>query len=91
MGWHLAGFTCESRKSDRAPNFTDGGLAWAKSAAQLVAGKFGVDRIDRARLDAWLNDQKRTTYIFDVAIQQNIRWPLSAATSAPGGQLEKGR
>ena len=39
MGWHLAGFTCESRKSDRAPNFSDSGLAWAKSAAQLVAGR----------------------------------------------------
>src|SRR5215471_14357501 len=37
MGWHLAGFVCESQKSDRAPNFTDGGLAWAKSAAQSVA------------------------------------------------------
>jgi len=45
MGWHLAGFVCESQKSDRAPNFTDGGLAWAKSAAQSVAEKFGVARI----------------------------------------------
>jgi rhodanese-related sulfurtransferase len=88
MGWHLAGFTCESRKSDRAPNFTDGGLAWAKSAAQLVAGKFGVDRIDRARLDAWLNDQKRTTYIFDVRDPaEYAAGHYPAAISAPGGQL----
>jgi len=47
MGWHLAGFTCESRKSDRAPNFSEKGLAWAKSAAKAVAGKFDVGRVDR--------------------------------------------
>ena len=88
MGWHLAGFTCESRRSDRAPNFSDAGLAWAKSAAQAVAEKFGVGRIDRTRLDAWRTDGTRTTYIFDVRDPaEYAAGHCPAAISAPGGQL----
>jgi rhodanese-related sulfurtransferase len=88
MGWHLAGFVCESQKSDRAPNFTDGGLAWAKSAAQSVAEKFGVGRIDQIQLNAWRNDPTRTTYIFDVRDPaEYAAGHYPNAISAPGGQL----
>jgi rhodanese-related sulfurtransferase len=88
MGWHLAGFVCESQKSDRAPNFTDGGLAWAKSAAQSVAEKFGVARIDQIQLNAWRNDPTRTTYIFDVRDPaEYAAGHYPNAISAPGGQL----
>src|SRR6516164_2573327 len=88
MGWHLAGFTCESRKSDRAPNFSEKGLAWAKSAAKAVAGKFDVGRVDRTQLEAWLNDQTRTTYIFDVRDPpEYTAGHYPGAISAPGGQL----
>ena len=31
MGWHLAGLTCATGKSDRAPNVSSEGLAWAKN------------------------------------------------------------
>jgi len=88
MGWHLAGFTCESRKSDRAPNFSEKGLAWAKSAAKAVATKFDVGRVDRTQLEAWLNDQTRTTYIFDVRDPpEYTAGHYPGAISAPGGQL----
>jgi rhodanese-related sulfurtransferase len=88
MGWHLAGFVCESQKSDRAPNFTDGGLAWAKSAAQSVAEKFGVGRIDQIQLNAWRSDPTRTTYIFDVRDPaEYAAGHYPNAISAPGGQL----
>ncbi len=88
MGWHLAGFVCESQKSDRAPDFTDGGLAWAKSAAQSVADKFGVGRIDPIQLSAWRNDPTRTTYIFDVRDPaEYAAGHYPNAISAPGGQL----
>jgi rhodanese-related sulfurtransferase len=88
MGWHLAGFTCESRKSDRAPKNSDGGISWAKSAAVAVAGKFGVGSIDRTRLDVWLNDPTRTTYVFDVRDPaEYMAGHYPGAISAPGGQL----
>ncbi len=66
MGWHLAGFACASGKSDRAPSVSSGTLAWAKAAAEKVARKFGVTRIDRATVEGWRKDATRTTYVFDV-------------------------
>src|SRR5690348_5603605 len=45
MGWHLAGLTCAAGKAERAPDFSSDGLAWAQTAAQSVARKFGVESI----------------------------------------------
>src|SRR5215472_8115779 len=50
MGWHLAGLTCDSGRATRAPAVSNCGLTWAKSAANNVARKFGIERIDRATL-----------------------------------------
>ena len=44
MGWHLAGFTCAAGKSDRAPDVSGTGIAWAKDAAEKVARRFGITR-----------------------------------------------
>lgn len=88
MGWHLAGLTCDSGKTERAPDFSSTGLAWAKAAAENVARKFGVERIDRATLERWRKDETRTTYIFDVRDPvEYTAGHLSGAISAPGGQL----
>ncbi len=88
MGWHLAGLTCAAGKAERAPAFSDKGLAWAKSAAENVAHKFGVERIDRAQVEAWRRDGARTTYLFDVRDPaEYAAGHLPGAVSAPGGQL----
>jgi rhodanese-related sulfurtransferase len=88
MGWHLAGFTCATGKSDRAPDVSSAGLAWAKEAAEMVASKFGVTRIDRATLERWRQDDMRTTYLFDVRDPAEYKaGHLPGAISAPGGQL----
>jgi len=88
MGWHLAGFTCASGKADRAPEVTSKGLAWAKPAAEQVARKCNVERIDRAALEEWRNDKTRTTYVFDVRDPAEFTaGHLPGAISAPGGQL----
>ena len=88
MGWHLAGLICASGKNDRAPDFSDKGLAWAKSAAENVARKFDVGRIDRATLERWRADPTRTTYVFDVRDPAEYKaGHLPSAISAPGGQL----
>ena len=88
MGWSLAGFTCDSGKSRRAPGISPQTLAWAQSAARRVAGKCGVDRIDRATLDAWRGDATRTLYVFDVRDPAEYEaGHLPGAISAPGGQL----
>jgi rhodanese-related sulfurtransferase len=88
MGWHLAGLTCDSGKSARVPDYSSAGVAWAKSAAETVARRFGVERIDRAELEAWRKDTTRTTYIFDVRDPAEFAaGHFPGAISAPGGQL----
>ncbi|HEX3163292.1 MAG TPA: rhodanese-like domain-containing protein, partial [Pseudolabrys sp.] len=88
MGWHLAGLTCDSGRSDRTPDFSNAGAAWAKSAAETVAGKFGVERVGRAQVEAWRKDATRTTYIFDVRDPTEFTaGHFPGAISAPGGQL----
>jgi rhodanese-related sulfurtransferase len=88
MGWSLAGFACEAGKNRRAPDVSTTTLDWARPAAQHVAEKCGVARIDRATLDAWRDDQNRTLYLFDVRDPaEYARGHVAGAISAPGGQL----
>jgi rhodanese-related sulfurtransferase len=88
MGWSLAGLTCESGKSRRAPGVSPAILAWAKEAAQRVAQRCGVRRIDRPTLTAWRADTERTLYVFDVRDPtEYAAGHLPGALSAPGGQL----
>ena len=88
MGWHLAGLVCDRGKAVRAPDVSESGLAWARTAAQRVADKFGVTRIDCATLERWRADATRTTYLFDVRDPgEYARGHFPDALSAPGGQL----
>ena len=88
MGWNLAGLTCESRKDRRAPAVSVAGLAFAKSAAERVASRFGIAHIDRAMLERWRADAERTLYLFDVRDPaEYAAGHVEGAVSAPGGQL----
>jgi rhodanese-related sulfurtransferase len=88
MGWSLAGFTPDSGKNRRAPDVSSKTLDWAKTAAERVADSCGVKRIDRAALEAWRNDDRRTLYVFDVRDPDEYEaGHVPGAISAPGGQL----
>jgi rhodanese-related sulfurtransferase len=88
MGWSLAGFTPDSGKSNRAPEVSHGGLAWAKAAAEEVAKKLGIKSIDEAALAKLRADDSRTTYVFDVRDPaEYVAGHVAGALSAPGGQL----
>jgi rhodanese-related sulfurtransferase len=88
MGWSLAGLTCESGKAQRAPEVSGDGLAWAKSAAERVARRFGVAHADSATLARWRADDTRTLYLFDVRDPAEYdAGHVAGALSAPGGQL----
>src|SRR5215469_11874018 len=67
MGWSLAGLTCDNGKDRRAPAPSAQSLAVAKAAAERVALRFGVERIDCTTLERWRAEAKaRTLYLFDV-------------------------
>jgi rhodanese-related sulfurtransferase len=88
MGWHLAGLTCARGETGRTPSFTAKGLAWAKSAAEQVAHKFDVLRVDAAMVEDWRKDDSRTAYVFDVREPaEYLAGHYPGAISAPGGQL----
>ncbi len=88
MGWSLAGFACDSNKDRRAPDVGGKTLAWAKQAAHRVAEACGVERIDRATLDAWRADGERSLYVFDVRDPAEYKaGHVTGALLAPGGQL----
>jgi rhodanese-related sulfurtransferase len=88
MGWNLAGLTCESGMARRAPDVSGSGRAWAKAAAERVARRFDIARIDLATLERWRADGARTLYLFDVRDPAEYEaGHVAGALSAPGGQL----
>jgi rhodanese-related sulfurtransferase len=88
MGWNLAGLTCDSGQTRRAPDASADGLAWARSAAARVADRFGADRIDAAGLERLRGDSERTLYLFDVRDPaEYAAGHVAGSASAPGGQL----
>src|SRR5262249_57703685 len=87
MGWTLAGFACESGKVARALGVSGDGLTWAQAAADRVARRFGIARIDAATLACWRADAARTLYLFDVRDpREYAARPVAGAGSSPGGQ-----
>jgi rhodanese-related sulfurtransferase len=89
MGWSLAGLACESGQVRHAPQVSEQGLAWARSAAAQVAHRFGVERIDPATLDRWrAESDARTLYLLDVRDPAEYEaGHVAGALSTPGGQL----
>ena len=89
MGWSLAGLACESGKTRRAGAASRDAVAWAKTAADRVAQRFGIERIDRATLERWQAERdERTLYLFDVRDPPEYEaGHVAGALSAPGGQL----
>jgi rhodanese-related sulfurtransferase len=89
MGWQLAGLPCDSGQSRRAESQSRACLAWACAAAERVARRFGVQRIDCDTLDRFRKEEAtRTLYIFDVRDPaEYTAGHVAGAVSAPGGQL----
>jgi len=88
MGWSLAGLSCDHGQARRPSGFSQGGLAWAQTAANAVADRFGIERIDIETLDRWRSDRTRSLYIFDVRSPSEYEaGHFEGAVSAPGGQL----
>jgi len=88
MGWRLAGLTLEHGQTRSAPPPPAQAVSRAREAAWRVARRAGVERIDRAGLDAWQHDTGRSLFVFDVRGPEEYQaGHLPGSRSAPGGQL----
>lgn len=88
QGWKLAGLQLNHGRTEAVPPPADGGRGWPQQAAERVARRFGVRRIDPARLRELQADPSRTTYLFDVRNPEEYEaGHLPGAIHAPGGQL----
>lgn len=88
QGWKLAGFTLNHGREEMVPLPTARGLDWARQAAARVSKRYGIRRIDFARLQKLRADAARTLYLFDVRSPEEFaQGHLPGALSAPGGQL----
>ncbi|SDD16001.1 rhodanese-like domain-containing protein [Belnapia rosea] len=88
MGWELAGFACETGRTDSYPAGTPGSLPTALARATDFAARAGVRSLDRAGLPGLLADTSRTTYLLDVRDPaEYAAGHLPGSRSAPGGQL----
>lgn len=92
MGWKLAGLEVDKGCDIRALTSTAAGTAKAVEAAARVAERFGVQTIDRVKLESWKEEREhRTLYMFDVRNPEEYdAGHLPGSTSAPGGQLVQG-
>ncbi|MBV9189274.1 MAG: thiosulfate sulfurtransferase, partial [Betaproteobacteria bacterium] len=85
MGWRLSGRTVEEGGARRAAEPSPAGSAAAQAAAERVAQRFGVKFTDAGRVQAWLKDEKRTTYLLDVRAKEEFETShVAGSRHAPG-------
>lgn len=88
QGWKLAGFTLNHGREERVPLPTARGLDWAQQAAARLSKRYGIRRIDLARLHQLRAHAARTVYLLDVRNPEEFEsGHLPGSLSAPGGQL----
>ena len=88
IGWKLAGLTLERGQSRRFVPVSAERVQRARELARAVATRADVGRADRSMLSAWLADDSRTLYRFDVRTPEEFAaGHLAGFRSAPGGQL----
>ncbi|SPD59057.1 conserved protein of unknown function (plasmid) [Cupriavidus neocaledonicus] len=89
QGWYLAGHALEhgsERFADARPSAPLLQLARDRSARLLQ--RFGLPSLSTAQAQQWLDDEHRTTYLFDIRTAEEFaRRSIDGAVHAPGGQL----
>lgn len=87
QGWRLAGLELEHGSSRHYPAEVIPGSPNGAAARRLAEAR-GAQAIDAQTLRTWLEDDQRTTYLFDVRSAEEYRQAtLAGAVHAPGGQL----
>ncbi len=87
--WHLYGYQVLKGSTARTSTVSAAGAAAARAAADRVAKRFGIQRIDQATLAKWqAESSERTVYVFDVRSPEEYRaGHIAGMKHVPGGQL----
>jgi rhodanese-related sulfurtransferase len=88
MGWMLEGFEYVKGAQNMVPEPAGEDLERAQTLARHVQEEHGVRTISLSQLDKFLNEEDRTTYVFDVR-QSDVyeRGHIPGSVHAAGGQL----
>lgn len=88
QGWKLAGLQLNHGRSEAVPSPSERGKVWPLQAAERVARRFGIRRIDATGLQKLRAETLRTLYLFDVRDPgEYAQGHLPGAAHAPGGQM----
>jgi rhodanese-related sulfurtransferase len=89
QAWHLSGFQILKGSTARPSSVSSTSHAAARAAADRVAERFGIARINEATLAQWRAEStKRTLYVFDVRdLNEYTAAHLPGMKNVPGGQL----
>ncbi len=89
QAWHLAGLQVKKGATAQAPDVSPAGRSAARAAAERVAQRFGIRRIDAATLAAWRAEAgTRTLYVFDVrSPEEYAAGHVPGMYHVAGGQL----
>ena len=89
MAWHLAGFEVVNGATRRPPEVSPAGIEAAGRAAERVAERLAIPRLDAATLSDWqAQSDTRSLYILDVRTpEEYAAGHVRGVRSAPGGQL----
>ena len=88
QGWVLAGHRLETGASRRHGRAMPADVARRRERAGRHARARGVGFVGAGEVSAWLGDEGRTTYVFDVRSgEERADAPAAGLVHAPGGQL----
>ena len=89
QAWHLAGYEVQQGSTARPPSVSAAGHGAARAAAERVAKRCGIARIDAACLLRWRAEAAtRTLYVFDVRDpDEYAAGHVPGMKNVPGGQL----
>ena len=89
MAWHLSGFEVVQGADKRPPETASSHADDARGAADKVASRLGIKRIDAATLAQWQSEgDVQTLYVLDVRTpEEYAAGHVKGIRSAPGGQL----
>lgn len=89
QGWTLAGYTLDrgaSRRYDPLPNEAE--LGQLQHHAAALMHRHGIAVVTAQQVQAWLDDDTRTTYLLDVrTAEEYAEGHVPGSLHAPGGQL----